>query len=185
MKIVEPVGEEGPSQVHGGSSEESAADAEEESDHHAYDVFGAITEGADNGGGRGGGRARQESGTANDGLIIKEEKGGFDGAELGEDGEELRGVRVRVRVRIRVFEGGEGVGDEEGVTESGVGCDDEGKKGYGGGEEDPRAPRRHCWVSDFPDLGDFGCGRLSREKKEVAERGRLRSYLESSHPLNR
>ena len=41
------MGEERPSKVHGGGSECSAANAEEESDDDTQDVLGAVTEGAE------------------------------------------------------------------------------------------------------------------------------------------
>ena len=41
------VGEEGPSEIHGGSGEGSATNAEEESDDDTQDVLGAVTEGAE------------------------------------------------------------------------------------------------------------------------------------------
>ena len=41
------VGEERPSEVHGGGSECSAANAEEESDDDTQNVLGAVTEGAE------------------------------------------------------------------------------------------------------------------------------------------
>ena len=43
----EAVGEERPSEVHGGDGECSAANAEEESDNDTQDVLGAVTEGAE------------------------------------------------------------------------------------------------------------------------------------------
>ena len=43
----EAVGEERPSEVHGGGGECSAANAEEESDDDTQDVLGAVTEGAE------------------------------------------------------------------------------------------------------------------------------------------
>ena len=41
------MGEERPSEVHGGDSECSATNAEEESDDDTQDVLGAVTEGAE------------------------------------------------------------------------------------------------------------------------------------------
>ena len=41
------MGEERPSEVHGGGGECSAANAEEESDDDTQDVLGAVTEGAE------------------------------------------------------------------------------------------------------------------------------------------
>ena len=41
------MGEERPSEVHGGGSEGSAASAKEESDDDTQDVLGAVTEGAE------------------------------------------------------------------------------------------------------------------------------------------
>ena len=43
----EAVGEERPSEVHGGGGECSATNAEEESDDDTQDVLGAVTEGAE------------------------------------------------------------------------------------------------------------------------------------------
>ena len=43
----EAVGEERPSEVHGGGGECSTANAEEESDNDTQDVLGAVTEGAE------------------------------------------------------------------------------------------------------------------------------------------
>ena len=43
----EAMGEERPSEVHGGGGEGSAANAEEESDDDTQDVLGAVTEGAE------------------------------------------------------------------------------------------------------------------------------------------
>ena len=49
----EAVGEERPSEVHGGGGECSAANAEEESDNDTQDVLGPVTEGAEVVGARG------------------------------------------------------------------------------------------------------------------------------------
>lgn len=99
------MGEERPSEVHGGGGEGSAANAEEESDDDAQDVLGAVTEGAEVVGSDGllGFPVPQRHVVAVDRVTEEEDLGGggerlflhlgfwVEVADLGEDGDESRG----------------------------------------------------------------------------------------------
>ena len=115
-------GEEGPGQVHGGGGEGAAADAEEEGDDDAEDVLGAIAEGGEVGGER---EERHHGplglsagliGVGQNGVVV-EEADGAELSDLGDDGDESGGGR----------------GGGEAAEGDGVGGDEEGFAGPGGG----------------------------------------------------
>lgn len=115
------VGDEGPHEVHGGSGEGAAADAEEEADDDNEDVLSALPEGAEAEGG-GGGLGRDDGGPAGEiGMAdldraeveIADGGGGVSGAQRSDDavdGEESGSAGLGGLAGDGVAQGGGGGG---------------------------------------------------------------------------